>query len=148
MLPRIGWSAGLIENRIIGKGGVQQRRPALDAQRPSGRTVCLIVAVPTLQDVKVERDGHKRVRLEIVKSERDGLVYPDKVLWVVGRSSDDRRPAEFAEEACPAIRRCRGGDRLRARFAELVYPLDVRRDRKSTRLNSSHSGESRMPSSA
>ena len=30
----------------------------------------------------------------------------------------------------------------------LEIPASIRRDRKSTRLNSSHSGESRMPSSA
>ncbi len=30
----------------------------------------------------------------------------------------------------------------------LNYPLGLELDRKSTRLNSSHSGESRMPSSA
>ena len=29
-----------------------------------------------------------------------------------------------------------------------LYQMDVKRDRKSTRLNCSHSGESRMPSSA
>ena len=36
----------------------------------------------------------------------------------------------------------------RAHFGELIDPATNDRDRKSTRLNSSHSGESRMPSSA
>ena len=33
-------------------------------------------------------------------------------------------------------------------YADIVYAIENNRDRKSTRLNSSHSGESRMPSSA
>ena len=37
---------------------------------------------------------------------------------------------------------------LAARFREALKRKSVDRDRKSTRLNSSHSGESRMPSSA
>ena len=36
----------------------------------------------------------------------------------------------------------------RKRYANPFSVLSRRRDRKSTRLNSSHSGESRMPSSA
>ena len=35
-----------------------------------------------------------------------------------------------------------------ARIEELISEYQVERDRKSTRLNSSHSGQSRMPSSA
>ena len=46
--------------------------------------------------------------------------------------------------SAPILLRTRRGRRLLARPAALVAGVD----RKSTRLNSSHSGESRMPSSA
>ena len=39
-------------------------------------------------------------------------------------------------------------DNLPPELLETVVDLGARSDRKSTRLNSSHSGESRMPSSA
>ena len=39
-------------------------------------------------------------------------------------------------------------DELEKRWSELKKTLLLYKDRKSTRLNSSHSGESRMPSSA
>ena len=39
-------------------------------------------------------------------------------------------------------------NRMRDSYISLNEKLQLRQDRKSTRLNSSHSGESRMPSSA
>ena len=87
----------------------------------------------SLQDVEVERDGHERVRLEIMKSERDRLVHPYKVLRIIGRRGDDHRSTEFAEKRCLPF-----GDTkvatfcgpepaatVPARFAELLYPLEV-----------------------
>ena len=41
-----------------------------------------------------------------------------------------------------------GGSSLNLISTRLMKKLQISRDRKSTRLNSSHSGESRMPSSA
>ena len=60
-------------------------------------------------------------------------------LHVKGIMDYSRRKADFAKE----LEECRksSSDRTWAQVAKI-------RDRKSTRLNSSHSGESRMPSSA
>ena len=41
-----------------------------------------------------------------------------------------------------------GGDQAGGASDPPIRPIGIIRDRKSTRLNSSHSGESRMPSSA
>ena len=49
-----------------------------------------------------------------------------------------KKPGHFKAE-CPSLQRSKGKDKRKA---------FVSSDRKSTRLNSSHSGESRMPSSA
>ena len=49
--------------------------------------------------------------------------------------------------AWPAVARRMYPSAVAARMDDAVVPF-VRQDRKSTRLNSSHSGESRMPSSA
>ena len=48
---------------------------------------------------------------------------------------------------------CAGGvqeriDRALAKISDNILDLNTDADRKSTRLNSSHSGQSRMPSSA
>src|SRR5262249_44517783 len=75
LLAQIG--AGL---RIVGESGIKKRRAALNAQSPPVRTVRLIVAIPALQNVEVERNGHKGVRLEIAKGQRDSRVNPNKVL--------------------------------------------------------------------
>ena len=75
----------------------------------------MVIAIPTLQDVKVERDGDKRVRLEITKGQSDRLVNPNEVLRVIGRPGDDRRSAELAEDLLATVRRCDGGDGLRPR---------------------------------
>jgi len=82
--------------RIIREGSIEEGRPALNAQTPPVGTVCLVIAIPTLQDVEVERDGDKRVRLEITKGQRNRLVNPDEMLGVIGRYCDDHRSTEFA----------------------------------------------------
>src|SRR5262249_1043198 len=61
--------------RIVGKGGIDKRRPVLNAETPSVGAISTIVAIPTLQDVKVELDGHESVGLEATKSQSDCLVH-------------------------------------------------------------------------
>ena len=51
---------------------------------------------------------------------------------------------KFAVEGFTVFAGRRNGDKL----APMVADIESAGDRKSTRLNSSHSGESRMPSSA
>ena len=54
------------------------------------------------------------------------------------------RPSDWAERLC-GVMSAFGGDR-RMQYSPFVHPVTA--DRKSTRLNSSHSAKSRMPSSA
>ena len=60
--------------------------------------------------------------------------------------------AELETELYNVERAAAAADRLKDQYTKLMTGLcqmkDIRTDRKSTRLNSSHSSQSRMPSSA
>ena len=70
-----------------------------------------------------------------------------------GQRLDGASPApnnKGKQKAAPVIRlrKSKPGQTLQPRRPRREYPIPPLQDRKSTRLNSSHSGESRMPSSA
>ena len=113
------------EHRLVVRGGVDRRNLVSTRGETtanlSGEDAVLRLGVETLEEVELRRVRRRRAR------ER------------VDRLDDDVRVA-----VDHAVRRevLRGGEVVRVRVHEEA------RDRKSTRLNSSHSGEARMPSSA
>ena len=55
---------------------------------------------------------------------------------------------ELFSEEIPARMQARAADDLKKMITDKLVEAGLRQDRKSTRLNSSHSKQSRMPSSA
>ena len=95
---------------------------------------------------KVNYDAYYEYALRLVR--RGGLIAIDNVLWS-GKVAD---PTDQTEDTV-AIRainaKIHGDSRVDATLVPISDGLTLAlKDRKSTRLNSSHSGESRMPSSA
>ena len=91
-----------------------------------------------------ERDRvEMRARLDVWDDdESDELFYTDRARWRGMRAR--RLAAEQAADEESRLYEEREAENLRRESEAFL----ARQDRKSTRLNSSHSGESRMPSSA
>ena len=89
-----------------------------------------------------EKEGKKEKVL--AKDREDGLSVSSSDDPDDGSPDASSTPAPDNANSTPAIPH----EQLSTPFAALPGALGKRKDRKSTRLNSSHSGESRMPSSA
>ena len=125
-----------VEVKDVGDDIVQEARVVRDDDRRAGREARKVVLKPRNVDNVQVVGGlieQKDVRAEEHSASKRKLHLP-----TTGERANRRLLAFIGE----ADRRKSLDDLLTSRLNTLV------RDRKSTRLNSSHSGESRMPSSA
>ena len=108
----------------------------------TGKVLDTVVIYPTAPQNKVEES--RKILKDFIKKYNISLIS-------VGNGTASRESeqiiVDLLKETCPeSTRQLRV--RRRYEYIECAASSLVQPDRKSTRLNSSHSGESRMPSSA
>ena len=130
-------------------GGLRGMRASFEdgVLRLSADLPPLASAAYTWASLPAPAGGWKLERRVTVEAEvtNAGTGEADVMLWVVGESGWDAVPD--AAKLAPGETR-RFSCRLRETFPDGAPKIDPSRDRKSTRLNSSHEWISRMPSSA
>ena len=132
----------IVENMGKSMYATQRVAPG-EGHKACYRAVALYEKAP-----KVGQHCLRIVQVLVQMLERFALVIEEQVLYVSkhweGYEAGKEVVESFARETLVVNKEGGEGHRLKGATAEKTQGLD----RKSTRLNSSHSGESRMPSSA
>ena len=109
---------------------------------------------PNLQNIPIRTEEGRRIREAFVVGTGDDGIELESLMTADYSQIEMRIMADLSEDA-DLIEAFRSGRDFHTVMAAKVFERDpddidggLRADRKSTRLNSSHSGESRMPSSA
>ena len=105
-------------------------------------SVCAVLALASILAPIIVLHG---IHTGVIEQMRHRLLKDPAVLVVIPIGSKGKG---FSEEFIESVRSREECEFAIGRTRDVAAELQITTDRKSTRLNSSHSGESRMPSSA